>query len=747
MLFLSRKYLLLPTAILCIDFSCAAEDPYALKTVTTYSSAISDRFDSQLQSPSSSTFISGDDIDDQHAKNIQDILRGVPGITSDLYGDGDGVKIKIRGIENQRFFGEKPGVAIVIDGVPIFERTGKVNIDLDNIESIRVVKGGASYLYGEDALAGAVIITTKGAMSKNDITLDYEQGSFGYKKELVSASFSKSALSGRFQYSKRETDGYHALSSRNSESYALNLNLKITDVSNLKFNYEFIDRFRNGDGFVSGATQAKYDPQAKQANRGYTRNTDADLKRFNLTYTHDFSDTGNISLIGYQFKDKTSYWSAPVRFDGLGNVVPDSHYNAYAEINNYEQTQRGAKIELKESFGDLALMGGLDFREDHFDDIAIAKQDYKNSPSPFSPVIKQSNVNSKGTRTERTKAAYSEIKYGLTDLTTLTANYRFDHITLDDTNRLTTKKRQSDFNISSWRLGVDHSLTDRTSVYAGLSTGFRTPTLSQLSTNSSLDPEHTRNYEIGLRSEQPIFGWNTTINGSVFHLRRKDFITSTSGKIVSGPTPKTTQYENIGDVVSQGFELALSTDIKYKLSFDLAYTYLDSFYKKYDDFYLALGNARGSKVNNYSDLTNPNSQVYFQHYDNKKNKVPRTAKNTVNLRTHWHVHQDIYLTAETDYQSSSYADEINQEKIKQRTLLNISANYKRNMQIFGSNKNQVNAFIKAGNITNKKYYRTAYGAQDSTSIAGHYDGKYDSEDLSIIVDPGRTWSAGISVRF
>lgn len=67
------KYLLLPVAILSIDFSFAAEDPYSLKTVTTYSSAISDRFDSQLQSPSSSTFISGDDIDDQHAKNIQDI--------------------------------------------------------------------------------------------------------------------------------------------------------------------------------------------------------------------------------------------------------------------------------------------------------------------------------------------------------------------------------------------------------------------------------------------------------------------------------------------------------------------------------------------------------------------------------------------------------------------------------------------------------------------------------------------------
>lgn len=746
MLLLSRKYLVLPVAMICINCSFASEEqPYILKTVTTYSSAISDRFDSTQQNPSSSTFISGEDIDDQHAKNIQEILRGIPGITSDLYGDGDGIKIKIRGIDNQRYYGEQPGVAIVIDGVPIFERTGKVNIDLDNIESIRVVKGGASYLYGEDALAGAVIITTKGAKAKNDISLGYEQGSFGYNKELLSANFSQSILSGRFQYSKRETDGYHYLSNRDSESYSVNFNLNLSDNSRLKFNYEGIDLFRDGNGYVKGVTQAKDDPKAKNATRGYTRNTDTDLKRFNLTYSYDFSDTGSLSLIGYQFKDETSYWSSPVRFDGLGKPVPNSSYDAYANITNYEQTQRGVKLEIKESFGNLALMGGLDFRDDQFEDITSAKQDYKHSPSPFAPVIKQGTVTSKGERTERTKAAYTELKYALTDFTTLTGNYRFDHIALNDEDKLTFEKSDSSFDISSWRLGIDQSLTDRTSVYAGVSTGFRTPTLSQLSTNNSIDPEHTRNYEIGVRSEQPILGWNTSINGSIFHLRRKDFITDVVERDPSGA--RDTKYENIGDVVSQGIELALSTDIKNNLSFDLAYTYLDSYYKKYDDFYLALGNSRGTEVSSYDQLINPNSQVFFKHYDNKNKQVPRTPKHSANFRTHWHLYKDFYLTAEADYKSSSYADEINQEKIKQRTLLNLTANYKTNLRIFGRTDSQINAFIKVENATNKTYYSSVYGSQDSAGVAGNYDGVYNSEDLSIIVDPGRTWSAGLTVRF
>ena len=127
--------------------------PIALDTVTVTGSTISDRFDADSRAVSSTTIIDHDEIAERHATNIIEVLRAIPGVTADLSGEGDGIKIKLRGVENQRYMGEKPGVAIVIDGVPVFERTGKVNIDLDNIQSIRVLKGGASYLFGEDAPA------------------------------------------------------------------------------------------------------------------------------------------------------------------------------------------------------------------------------------------------------------------------------------------------------------------------------------------------------------------------------------------------------------------------------------------------------------------------------------------------------------------------------------------------------------------------------------------------------------------
>jgi hypothetical protein len=76
-------------------------------------------------------------------------------------------------------------VAIIVDGVPVFERTGRVNLDLDNIDSIRLVKGGASYLFGDDALSGAIIITTKRGVGNRGVKLDYDAGSFGYSRKLA----------------------------------------------------------------------------------------------------------------------------------------------------------------------------------------------------------------------------------------------------------------------------------------------------------------------------------------------------------------------------------------------------------------------------------------------------------------------------------------------------------------------------------------------------------------------------------
>ncbi|HEU0283060.1 MAG TPA: Plug domain-containing protein, partial [Gallionella sp.] len=179
-----------------------------LPEVSVTSTTIDDRFDSKRGEPSNTNVISGKKVDDEHGKNLLDVLESIPGVTAELQ-SGDSVKIMLRGVENQRYMGEKPGVAIVIDGVPVNERTGRVNVDLDNIESIKVIKGGASYLYGEDALSGAVVITTKRGAKMAGFTASMETGSFQYEKGLLRAGFSKSEWVGHIQSSTAKARDYY----------------------------------------------------------------------------------------------------------------------------------------------------------------------------------------------------------------------------------------------------------------------------------------------------------------------------------------------------------------------------------------------------------------------------------------------------------------------------------------------------------------------------------------------------------
>ncbi|MCU7799789.1 MAG: Plug domain-containing protein [gamma proteobacterium symbiont of Lucinoma myriamae] len=126
----------LPLAVIS-SFTLISPQIFAddLGTISVQSTTIDDRFEDKRNEPSSIGVISGAEIDKDRPKNVQEMLRRIPGITTE-YTNGDSLKIHIRGVENQVFMGERPGVAVVIDGVPVFERTGKVNIVLDNIESM-----------------------------------------------------------------------------------------------------------------------------------------------------------------------------------------------------------------------------------------------------------------------------------------------------------------------------------------------------------------------------------------------------------------------------------------------------------------------------------------------------------------------------------------------------------------------------------------------------------------------------------
>lgn len=713
------------------------------------STTIDDKFENKRDEPSNIGVISGEKVDKAHAESIHQLLQSVPGLTTELQSQ-DSLKIHIRGIENQVYMGEKPGVAVVIDGVPVFERTGRVNIDLDNIESIKVIKGGASYLFGDDALAGAVIITTKRGAKYQGYAIGAEAGSFDYVKGLVRAGFANESGSGHLQVSRRATDGYHDDSGSSAEYLNGKLMYYLDDSSDLSFGFERSDRDKNSHGAVKGVVAAEEDPRSEDiySYNDYSNHYEVDLAKYFLTYSRDFNERDNLMVNLYHYGDETRFMSSPNSIDP----------RLYQNLNLYDQMQRGLKSEYRSSGEALAWMAAVDLRKNSYENNRVAAIDILDRRGNLENAA--GDALSDDTTDETVQAAYGEVKFRLAQPLVMTLNGRYDHIEYDYSSNLSALDLNKAFDVASWRLGANYQMADNLDLYANVSTGFRAPSISQLfvgaisptggtDSNPDLEPEHAVNKEIGLRSGTELFGVPIDLDLAIFQIDRKDYIMKTSGQYASNDVAND-YYDNIGGIRNRGLELALSGESSNTLVWNVAYTFIDARYTDYDNFNLLLGNRYGRNGQVDCAELDPDNSYCIEHYDNNGNRVPRVPKHHLNLSTSWQAASHWTLTGEFDASSEYFVDEINRVEIGGHGSFNLLIDYDHKL---GSS--DWSWFVRIDNLFDQDYYNTARGGtgdaktvdSDDDGIYDTYDGIYNANDISIVVNSGRSYTAGLSVSF
>lgn len=708
----------------------------SLGVIRVESSTIGDRFEDKRMEPSAIAAISGEQVDRAHVENVQQLLQSIPGVTTELQ-SGDSLKIHIRGVENQVYMGEKPGVAVVIDGVPVFERTGRVNIDMDNIESIRVVKGGASYLFGDDALSGAVIITTKKGAGQAGYKVAAEAGSFGYAKGLAKAGFAADNANGHVQVSRREMDGYYDDSASSSDYVNGKLQYYVSDSSDMQFGFEVADRAKNSHGAVKGVTAAELDPRSEDpAYDDYANHFQVDLQKLFLTYNSDLSSGANLMVNTYNFSDNTDYFSSPI----------SSKEDAYRYANDYDQVQRGVKAEYRAGGESFAWMLATDLRDNVYENQTIFND--CTDAAFWEGCVEGANSDNNETD-ENVTAFYGEAKYRPADKLLLTLNGRTDRIDLDYTDfEDSALNGNNQFNVFSSRLGLNYAASETVDYYTSASTGFRAPSVEQLFTGSNspthktaanpdLEPESTLNLEVGIRRRAQMWGVPVEMDMAVFQLDRKDHIRASGGQY---STSADSQYDNIGDMRSRGLELSILGRANKVWSWDLAYTYLDATYTSYDEFNLQTEPVGGACPAGAVPVTGgfpPAVVNCLTLYDNTGNQVARTPNHHLNLAIIMKPAANWTITGEMDAISSYYADEINQEKIDGHETFNLLVNFDRK---FGDS--DWSFFARIDNVFDTNYYNTVRGSGD-----GNEDGVYDEEDLSIVVNSGRSFTAGLSASF
>ncbi|MFZ9904681.1 MAG: TonB-dependent receptor domain-containing protein [Steroidobacteraceae bacterium] len=159
------------------------------------------------ESLASVTVIERVEIDQMQARTLDEILRGIEGITIARQGGiGQPTSLYMRGGESDHVLWLVDGVRIgsVSSGIPAIQ-----DLPVDSIERIEIVRGVRSSLYGPDAMGGVVqIFTRRGAGASQ--TLRLTGGSNGTRQAALGFGGSVNGWSLDLQASLFETDGTNA---------------------------------------------------------------------------------------------------------------------------------------------------------------------------------------------------------------------------------------------------------------------------------------------------------------------------------------------------------------------------------------------------------------------------------------------------------------------------------------------------------------------------------------------------------
>jgi vitamin B12 transporter len=143
---------------------------------------------------------------------LGDVLSNISGVQVSGDGNGQNQTLFIRGSESSH-------ALVIVDGIKINEVmdvNGGFNfahLNLSNVESIEVIKGPQSVLYGANALSGVILITTKKNQDGGQVKVgfgSYEKKEVGAKKSINNHFVSASYIDSKGQSAAAEKDNLQA---------------------------------------------------------------------------------------------------------------------------------------------------------------------------------------------------------------------------------------------------------------------------------------------------------------------------------------------------------------------------------------------------------------------------------------------------------------------------------------------------------------------------------------------------------
>ena len=413
--------------------------------------------------------ISKQQIEKAAGKTIAQLLNDQAGITINgaLNNAGSVQTIYMRGAASGR-------ALILIDGIPVNDPS-MINNEFDlnlfsinDVERIEICKGAQSTLYGSDAIAGVInIITIKNDVAKPfNLKTTVTGGSLGTFKGNVQLYGKADKLTYTARYAKLVTDGF-------SSAYD----------STGKNNFDK-DGY-NGDA-ASAALQYQLNKnlllKAFSQYSAYTAGVDAGV--FEDKTNYDIHNKLLNAGTGFQFKNNAVTVVGNYQYSAMQRNYNDnaSVPNASSfSLNDFHSISQFAELYANTKLGKgLDLLTGIDYRYGSYNS-------YYHSVSIYGPYDSQFNDTSVTQNSFYASLHFTDVSKKLN----IELGGRYNHHSRYGNN-------------STFSFNPSYKINDAIRIFGSISSGYKAPTLYQLSLNASLQPEQSINYEAGIQLQQKI---------------------------------------------------------------------------------------------------------------------------------------------------------------------------------------------------------------------------------------------------
>ena len=648
---------------------------------------------SELDTPAAVSVVNGDEMRQAAPRvNLSESLGAVPGLqVQNRQNYAQDLQLSIRGFGSRSTYGVR-GLRIYVDGIPATMPDGQgqtSNIDIGSVDTIEVLRGPFSALYGNSS-GGVINVTSQTGTQPPTVEASSYYGSFGtwHYGMKATGAVGDGSHAGDVDYTvstnRFTTHGYRDHSGARKNLANARLGVRINDVSKLTLLLNSVDIKANDAG---GLTADEWRDNPRQSPRGDQYNTRKNTRQTQagLRYERQLSAQDDLSVMMYAGERETTQFQSIPRAPQL----KPSHAGGVIDLTRHYQGIDTRLTHRGELLVPVTLTAGLDY-----ENMSERRKGYEN----FVMVNGAPQYGEQGAlrRNERNLMwnvdPYLQTQWQFTDKLSLDAGVRYSSVWFDSNDYYITPGNGDDSGDASYHKwlpagSLKYALTDAWNVYLSAGRGFETPTINELSyrsdnqsgLNFGLKPSTNDTVEIGSKTRLG----NGLLTAALFQTNTDNEI------VVDSSSGGRTSYKNAGKTRRQGMELGLDQQFGESWRLKAAWTWLDATYRT-----------------NVCDDASCNG-----------NRIPGIARNMGYASFGYQPEQGWYAGSDIRYMSDIMANDENTAKAPSWTVVGLTTGYKwsygrMDMDLFGRVDNLFDREYVGSVIVNEsngRYYEPAPG--------------------------------------